>query len=123
MPADIDLCAEIWVRALAARDGSVDGPGMTSRVQASFANPIVRFAVATAPRLGFSLVEAVPSRPTAALLRYLAVDPDGAGRGVGSTLLDDAICLLSHRPILALREGDRGIDARRERPPAKAGAL
>ena len=91
MPADIDLCAEIWVRALAARDGSVDGPGMTSRVQASFANPIVRFAVATAPRLGFSLVEAVPSRPTAALLRYLAVDPDGAGRGVGSTLLDDAI--------------------------------
>ena len=91
VPADIDLCAEIWVRALAARDGSVDGPGMTSRVQASFANPIVWFAVATAPRLGFSLVEAVPSRPTAALLRYLAVDPDGAGRGVGSTLLDDAI--------------------------------
>lgn len=64
---------------------------MKSRVRASFANQIVRFAIATAPRPGFALVEAVPSRPAAALLRYLAVDPNGAGRGVGGALLDDAI--------------------------------
>lgn len=90
-PDDIELCAEIWVRAVESRDGTVDADAMARRVRSSFGNPIIRFAVATLPRIGFSLVESGRPDPTEALLHYLAVHPDGTGDGVGRALLADAI--------------------------------
>lgn len=90
-PDDIELCAEIWVSALKARDGIVDADAMARRVRSSFANPIVRFAVATSPRIGFSLVESGRPDATEALLHFLAVHPDGGGGGVGTALLEDAV--------------------------------
>ena len=91
VPADIELCADIWTSALEARDGSVDRHTMGQRVRDAFENEIVRFSVATSPRLGFVFVETVPDQPGTALLHYLAVDPAGSGGGVGRALLADAI--------------------------------
>ncbi len=91
VPDDVEHCAGIWVRALAARDGSVDAETMAERVREAFDAPIVRFAVATSPRAGFALVESGRSDPGEAYLHYLAVDPDGTGRGVGGALLADAV--------------------------------
>ncbi|MEJ1230302.1 MAG: GNAT family N-acetyltransferase [Galbitalea sp.] len=91
LPDDIELCAAIWVRAVESRDGVVDAEAMTQRVRASFENPILRFAVATSPRMGFTMVESGRADPTEALLHYLAVEPGGVGRGVGGALLSDAV--------------------------------
>ena len=91
LPEDIETCAEIWVRALEARDGTVDESVMTARVREAFERPIVRCALVTAPRRGFSLVEAGRDDPSEAFLHFLAVDPGGAGGGAGRALLTDAI--------------------------------
>lgn len=91
VPDDVERCAGIWVRALATRDGAVDAETMAERVRVAFGNPIVRFAVATAPRAGFALLESGRPDPAEAYLHYLAVDPDGTGRGVGGVLMADAI--------------------------------
>lgn len=89
VPEDVERCADIWVRALRARDGQVDAEVMAERVREAFRGPIVRFAMATGPRPGFALIESIAERPGAALLHYLAVDPDRPGRGVGLALLED----------------------------------
>lgn len=91
VPDDIEWCADIWVRALASRDGMVDEVAMAQRVRSAFDRPLVRFAIATSPRSGFALVESGHPDPTDAYLHYLAVDPDGVGAGVGTALLSDAI--------------------------------
>lgn len=91
LPDDIERCADIWVRALASRDGTVDEVAMAQRVRSAFGHPLVRFAIATSPRSGFALVESGRSEPTEAYLHYLAVDPDGIGEGVGRALLADSI--------------------------------
>jgi ribosomal protein S18 acetylase RimI-like enzyme len=88
---DVEMCVDIWVRSLESRDGAVDAQVMAERVRSAFLNPILRFAVATAPRVGFALVESGRPHPTEALLRFLAVDPDGEGSGIGRALLADAI--------------------------------
>ncbi|GAA2830204.1 acetyltransferase (GNAT) family protein [Leucobacter komagatae] len=90
-PDDVEWCARLWADALAARDGSVDRPVMQQRVRDAFAAPIVRFAIATSPGAGFSLLEREAGEPAKALLHYLAVDPRNAVPGVGSALLRDAI--------------------------------
>ncbi len=90
VPDDIELCAEIWVRALEARDGTVDADAMAQRVRSAFGNLIVRFAVATSPQSGFALVESGRPDPTEALLHFVAVHPGGPGRGVGTALIADA---------------------------------
>ncbi|SDR88445.1 GNAT family N-acetyltransferase [Microterricola viridarii] len=91
LPDDVDLCAEIWVRAVEARDGTVDAEAMAERVRSAFGNPIVRFAVVDAPRHGFALVESGRADPREALLHFLAVHPGGVGSGVGRALLADAV--------------------------------
>ncbi|MDI6023641.1 GNAT family N-acetyltransferase [Leucobacter sp. UT-8R-CII-1-4] len=91
VPADVELCANIWTSALEARDGSVDRQTMGQRVRDAFENEIVHFGVATSPRQGFVFVETVPAEAGTALLHYLAVDPAGSGGGVGRALLADAI--------------------------------
>lgn len=91
VPEDVDLCADVWVRSVESRDGLVDAEAMAQRVQSAFLNPIIRFAVAVAPRDGFVLVESGRPDPTEALLRFLAVNPNGKGSGVGRALLADAI--------------------------------
>ena len=100
MPDDIEPCADLWVRAVEARDGTVDAPAMAQRVRSAFENPIVRFAVATSPRRGFALVESGRPNPTEALLHFLAVEPDGAGTGTGQALLADAV---AHTAIAEFR--------------------
>ncbi len=91
VPDDVEMCAQIWVRAVERRDGAVDAAGTAHRVRSSFANPIVRFAVAGSPRAGFALTEFGRAGTSEALLHYLTVDPDGLGAGVGTGLLADAI--------------------------------
>lgn len=91
IPGDVEMCAEIWVNALRARDGTVDAEAMSRWVHSSLEKPIVRFAVATPPLTGFALVLADREDPGEALLLYLAVDPAAAGQGTGHTLLLDAI--------------------------------
>ena len=90
-PDDVELCAEIWVRAVESRDGTVDAEAMAQRVRSAFGNPTIRFAVATSPRNGFTLVESGGPESTEALLHFLAVHPDGVGSGVGNALLTDAV--------------------------------
>lgn len=91
VPDDVELCAEIWVRALESRDGTVEVEAMARRVRSAFQNPIIRFAVITSGRTGFALVESGRPDPTEALLHFLAVHPDGAGSGVGTALIADAV--------------------------------
>lgn len=91
VPDDVERCAEIWVRAVEARDGTVDAEAMAERVRSAFRNPIVRFAVVDAPRNGFALLESGRADPAEALLHFLAVDPRGAEGGVGTALLADAM--------------------------------
>ena len=88
---DVEMCVDIWVRSLESRDGAVDAQAMAERVRSAFLNPIIRFAVATAPRVGFAFVESGRPNPTEPLLRFLAVEPDGEGSGIGRALLADAI--------------------------------
>lgn len=91
VPDDVELCAKLWVRAVESRDGTVDAAAMAQRVRSAFEKPTVRFAIATSPRFGFALVESARPEPTEALLRFLAVDPDGVERGIGRALLADAV--------------------------------
>ena len=91
VPDDVERCAKLWADALAARDGTVDRPVMQQRVRDAFEAPIVRFAIATSPGAGFSLLEREAGEASRALLHYLAVDPRNAAPGVGSALLRDAI--------------------------------
>lgn len=108
VPRDVERCAEIWVRALEARDGSVDEAMMTQRVRQAFADAdIIRFAVATSPRDGFALLETAEPGTSHSLLHFLAVDPAGEGSGTGRALLRDAIAHAkaagSQRVILDVR--------------------
>ena len=112
VPEDANLCANIWVRALAARDGSVDEQAMAEWVRKSLAIPSVRFSVATAPRLGFALVETVNDAPTVAYLHFVAVDPDGVGGGVGRALLADAIHHSREQGYAALELEVRDVNSR-----------
>lgn len=91
LPDDTETCARLWVRAIEARDGAVEAAPMAQRVRSALAGPLVRLAVATAPRAGFALTVPSGSVPDEAFLHFLAVDPDGTGGGVGTALMTDAI--------------------------------
>lgn len=91
LPDDTETCARLWVRAIEARDGTVDAAPMARRVRSALAGPLIRLAVATAPRVGFALTVPSGSVRDEAFLHFLAVDPGGTGGGVGTALMTDAI--------------------------------
>jgi ribosomal protein S18 acetylase RimI-like enzyme len=86
-------CVEIWLAALAARDGGVDAGAVGDRTRRTFEKPIIRFALLGDEPLGFALTADDGERNglSTAMLELLAVLPEGAGRGGGRALLEDAV--------------------------------
>lgn len=98
-PALDDACVDLWVRAVAVRDGVPSSPSVRARALAKAAVPRVALVVATDPErstAGFVLVTEPgtgggPARPGAApapaYLSLLAVAPEAQGHGLGRRLL------------------------------------
>jgi ribosomal protein S18 acetylase RimI-like enzyme len=113
---DVADCVALWLTAVGARDGSIPDPAaMTARMTAKFDQPVLRFAVAEQGRAiaGFALTVRRPPRTGGvdlAFLDLLAVAPDHAGRGLGRTLLADALAAaerLGHPTMeLKVRDGN-----------------
>jgi ribosomal protein S18 acetylase RimI-like enzyme len=101
-------CIDLWVAAVAARDGRVEDPAVRARAAAKFAAE--RVALVVAPGAddgrdadadgdgvrGFALVTApgtggVAGPADAAYLSLLAVDPSAQGSGLGRALLVAAV--------------------------------
>ena len=124
---DTEACVDLWVAAVATRDGVPESDAVRSRARAKFAAERVALVVAAeseasdAALVGFALVTApgtgMPDDPVdAAYLSLLAVDPRAQGRGLGRSLLRAAVagagraghqrCLLhaleDNEPALAL---------------------
>ena len=91
VPEDIDPCVEIWIEALRARDGHVDGAAVAERTRAVFRRPLVRFAVAEQPLIGFAVTASKDAAERTTVLERLAVRPSVAGQGIGRALLSDAV--------------------------------
>lgn len=99
---DTDACVDLWVAAVATRDGVPESDAVRSRACAKFAAERVVLVVASeseavdAALVGFALVTApgtgLPDDPAdAAYLSLLAVDPRAQGRGLGRSLLRAAV--------------------------------
>jgi ribosomal-protein-alanine N-acetyltransferase len=98
-PALDAACVELWVRAVATRDGVPASPSVRERAQAKAAVPRVALAVASAPdapTAGFVLVTepgtgggpaSTETAPAPAYLSLLAVAPEAQGHGLGRRLL------------------------------------
>ncbi len=91
-------CTDLWVRAVASRDGRPESDAVRDRAAAKFAadrvvllvaedaDGLAGFVLVTAPRTGGA------SDPAdAAYLSLLAVAPRTQGLGVGRALLDEAV--------------------------------
>ena len=91
-----DACVDLWVSAVAARDGVPASDAVRDRARSKFSAERVALVVADdgeAP-VGFALVTApgtggAPSE--AAYLSLLAVDPQAQGHGLGRRLLAAAV--------------------------------
>ena len=111
--SDVDECVRLWVRAVAARDGTAPG-GTAERARRKFDQPRVAFVVADAGPAGeavagFALVTAPgtgsPSDPPdAAYLGMIAVAPERQGGGMGGALLAEAtrVAAAAAHPSLVL---------------------
>lgn len=87
---DVDDCIELWRRVIVARDGCKVIPGVVrQRAQEAFTRPVVRFAVVGSQPKGFALTLARESG--VALLSGLCVEPKLSSRGIGTTLITDAV--------------------------------
>jgi GNAT superfamily N-acetyltransferase len=87
---DVERCVELWTRVIVARDGCEVVPGVVrQRAQAAFTRPVIRFAVIGAEPKGFALT--LTKAPRVALLSRLCVDANLNSRGLGTTLLKDAV--------------------------------
>ncbi len=94
-PALDDACVDLWVRAVAARDGAPASDAVRDRARAKAAAPRVALVVATGPdgsTAGFVLVTEPgtgggPGLTDAAYLSLLAVAPEAQGHGLGRRLL------------------------------------
>ncbi|WP_420368421.1 GNAT family N-acetyltransferase [Curtobacterium sp. L1-20] len=104
---ETEACIDLWVSAVATRDGVPESEAVRSRAQGKFAAERVALVVAEEPTgsadagrtgalVGFGLVTApgsgMPEDPDdAAYLSLLAVHPRAQGRGLGRTLLRAAV--------------------------------
>lgn len=87
---DVERCVELWTRVIVARDGSKVVPAVVrQRAQEAFTRPVIRFAVVGSKPKGFALT--LTKEPRVALLSRLCVDPKLNSRGLGTTLLKDAV--------------------------------
>jgi ribosomal protein S18 acetylase RimI-like enzyme len=107
LDADVAPCVALWLTAVTERDGAIADPAaLAERMTGKFGQPILRFAVAepdappaaeadaTDPPIAGFAVTVLRPRPDGsevAFLEMLAVAPDQAGRGLGRTLLADAL--------------------------------
>ena len=95
---DFSECAELWMRALALRDGTPSDPEMKRKASAKLTAPggILSIAESQSGTHGFAL--AVDEKPACAArtahLALLAVDPAYQGRGLGRALLANMTQLL-----------------------------
>lgn len=98
-PDETDTCIDLWAAAVAARDGAAEDPAARERARQKFAAEHVAWLVAPGPDGsvdGFVLVTAPGTgRSTdpadAAYLSLLAVRPGVQARGVGRSLLSEAV--------------------------------
>lgn len=99
---ETEACVDLWVAAVATRDGVPESDAVRSRARAKFAAGRVVLVVASeseavdAALVGFALVTVpgtgLPDDPAdAAYLSLLAVDPRAQGRGLGRSLLRAAV--------------------------------
>ncbi|ROP65424.1 GNAT family N-acetyltransferase [Curtobacterium sp. PhB115] len=97
--SEAEPCIDLWAAAVAARDGVDEDPAVRARARTKFAAPHVAWLVVPADDGsidGFVLVTAPgsgrPSDPAdAAYLSMLAVRPGVEARGVGRSLLAEAV--------------------------------
>jgi ribosomal protein S18 acetylase RimI-like enzyme len=89
--ADHPRCAELWMDALALRDGTARDPQVKQRALAKLAVPSGILAIAESDSMirGFALAadRTPPKGVATAHLTLLAVDPTIQARGVGRALL------------------------------------
>ena len=94
---EVPACVDLWVTAVAARDGVRESEAVRQRAAAEFTVPRVALVVAVddAGLGGFALVTDPGSGVTgdldAAYLSLLAVDPRAQGRGLGRSLIGAAV--------------------------------
>ncbi|HTZ93669.1 MAG TPA: GNAT family N-acetyltransferase [Streptosporangiaceae bacterium] len=99
--ADIDVAAQIWAEATAARDGDQEVAGLSESrpvIEAVLARSpesfvLIAYPDAAAAGAGFAAVE--PAGEGRALVSYLGVRPGSWGRGVGELLLREAATRLA----------------------------
>jgi ribosomal protein S18 acetylase RimI-like enzyme len=89
---DVDGAAQVWARATASRDGETEiAPLEAARelVLGSLYREGARFVVAASGRriVGFATAEPTASSSRVAEVRYVGVDPDHWGLGVGGRVV------------------------------------
>ena len=96
--ADLLRCAELWMRALALRDGTRTDPRVRQRALAKLGVPgsILSIAETGSKTQGFALAidKTTPGAARRAHLALLAVDPVSQSYGVGRSLLANITQLL-----------------------------
>jgi ribosomal protein S18 acetylase RimI-like enzyme len=89
--ADFPRCAELWMLAVALRDGTHNDPRVKRRAMAKLTatGSILSIAESSSRTLGFALAveKAPPDTARTAHLTLLAVDPTSQSRGLGRFLL------------------------------------
>lgn len=86
---DNDACVQLWLDALAARDGTVNAAAVGARAHGKFTGKIIRFAILGRAVDGFALT--LDHGQGTASLEMLAVSPQPSVRGRGRALLEDAM--------------------------------